>query len=207
VVDVMIASGRNDILIETVEPEQVIERPGDSSVPLVRVSEVVLARSGESAIWDFSPLRPRGLVASVSPHSSTERKQTFTVVVSDLLGYRDIGHVYFLVNDTRTIPRYTCHGYYQARTGVLRLYTDTSTTQRFVEGVAGSGPPLNNGLCALDPAATSAKGSGSKLTVNFALSMDPPYDNKNVYFWVKDIDGHDTGWVDTGTTWNPANGK
>jgi len=207
VVDVMIASGRNDILIETVEPEQVVETPGDASVPLVRVAEVVFARSGESAIWDFSPIRPRGLVASVSPHSSTQRKQTFTVVASDRLGYADIDYVYFLVNDTRTIPRYTCHGSYQVGTGVLRLYGDTSPARRFVEGVAGSGPPLNNGLCALDPATTSAKGSGSHLTVNFALYLDPSYNNKNVYFWVKDSDGHDTGWVDTGTTWNPASGK
>jgi hypothetical protein len=128
---------------------------------------------------EFFPLYPRGLVELVSPLNSTAPKQTFTVIVSDPLGYEDIDYVYFLVNDTGTIPRYTCHGYYQSSTGAITLYQDTANPHQFVEGVAGSGPPLSNGLCSLDPTATSAKGSGLQLTVNFALSLDPSYNNKN----------------------------
>jgi hypothetical protein len=200
VVDVPIAPGRNDILLETLEPEQVVEKKRDPSVPLVRIAQIEFARSGVTAPWFFST-GPRAALQSVSPYESTARNQTFTVTISDEAGYNDVDYVYFLVDDEPAIPRFTCHGYYYRPTGAVLLYRDT-TTQEAERGVLGSGPPLSNGRCTLDPAASSANGSGSRLTVNFALSLDPSYSKKKVYFWIKDHAGRDTGWIDTGTKWN-----
>jgi hypothetical protein len=205
-VEVPAAAGRNDVLLETLEPEQVVDIPGNPGMQLVHISEVDVSRFGAKAILNYAPKDPRGLVRSVSPHSAVTRNQTFTIVVSDWAGYEDIEYVYFLVNDSATIPRYTCHGYYNRRKGSVLLYRDTTTYDR-LEGVAGVGAVMCNGLCALDPAATSAQGSGTELTVNFALSLDPSYNNKTVYFLAKDHDERNAGWIDTGTRWTVSSGK
>lgn len=203
--EVPAAAGRNDVRIETLEPEQVVDKAGDPSMQLVHITDIDVTRNGRRALSDYSPRAPRGSIVSVSPRNATTPNQTFTVAVTDWAGYEDVEYVYFLVNDSPVIPRNTCHGYYHRPTGAVLLYRDTTTYDR-VGGVAGKGPILTNGLCSVDAAATSAQGSGTDLTVNFALSLDASYNDKNVYFWVKDHDQHDTGWIDTGTHWKLSEG-
>ena len=142
-------------------------------------------------------------VVSGTPAGPTTTPQTFTFTGRDLDGYADIYRMYFLINPNAAIPANTCHGYYDRATNALYLYNDALTVLLgpLTPGTSGT---LQNSQCVVSGSTSSlVSGSGTDLTVNIGLGVQGGCSrtNQNVYLWVEDNEGYDTGWVRTGT-WN-----
>ena len=109
------------------------------------------------------------------------------------------------MNPTPTIPVNTCHGYYDRVTNGLYLFNNalTAVLGPLTPGTSGT---LQNSQCVVN-GSTSAlvSGSGTDLTIALGLGLLGTYTTtaEKVYFWVKDNEGHDTGWVQT-ATWGVA---
>jgi sugar lactone lactonase YvrE len=156
-----------------------------------------------AATWNLPavPAQPP-ILASVSPASSTFVTQTFTAVASDPNGIPDIQRIYFLVDTSTAIPGYTCHGYYDRAANHIRLYNDglNGTTTPLTPGQNAA---IQNSQCAINGAATSAVASGNTLSLNLSITRLNTFANgtRNVYFWVADMAGANTGWI-LGSAWN-----
>jgi hypothetical protein len=144
-------------------------------------------------------------VVSGAPVSAVSTPQTFAFVVRDSLGYSDVYRVYFLINPTRTIPINTCHGFYDRASNAFYLYNDSLTV---LQGplLPGSSATLQNSQCSLYGSSSGVVSTaGTDLTINIGLGLQPAYRGTlGVYLWVKDNEGHDTGWVQTGNWTLPA---
>ena len=103
--------------------------------------------------------------------------------------------MYFLINPNAAIPANTCHGYYDRAANVLYLYKRRLTVL-LGPLTPGTGSTLQNSQCVVSGSTSSlVSGSGTDLTVNIGLGVQGGYSgtNQNVYLWVKDNEGHDTG--------------
>lgn len=143
-------------------------------------------------------------VVSGTPVLAAGSPQTFTFLGRDPNGFSNIQRVYFLVNGDTTIPVNGCHGFYDGAANAFFLYNDglTAIIGPLAPGAAGT---LQNSQCKIHgSASTPVSGAGTDLTITQAMSLTGSFGAtaKNVYVWVKDADGHDTGWVKT-STWNP----
>src|ERR1035438_3520593 len=153
----------------------------------------------------LQPLVNVSVVAGILTNSTT-MTQTFPVTGRDLNGYADIYLVYFLVNPSAAVPQNTCHGFYYWPSNSLYLYNDalTAVSGPLTPGTSGT---LQNSQCTVYGSTSSlVSASGTDLVLNFGLGLRGAYTTaaEKVYFWVKDNEGHDTGWVQTGT-WAAAN--
>jgi hypothetical protein len=142
-------------------------------------------------------------VVSGTPTTTSSTTQTFTFTGRDADGYGDIYRMYFLVNPTPNIPANSCHGFYDRASNGLYLYNDalTAISGPLTPGTSGT---LQNSQCVLNGSTSSlVSASGTDLTINLGLGLQGAYagTNQKVYLWVKDAQGNDTGWVQTGT-WN-----
>jgi hypothetical protein len=115
-------------------------------------------------------------------------------------GFADIGRVFFLINTTAAITPNSCHGYYDRVTNTIVLYNDalSATTAPLVLGSPGT---AQNSQCSVNAATSLAGGAGTDLTLLLSVTKLGAFANAthNVYFWVKDKAGNDTGWVRTAT--------
>jgi hypothetical protein len=140
-------------------------------------------------------------VVSGSPTNTTATAQIFTFTVQDPDGFADINNVYFLINPTPYIPQNTCHGFYNRALNALYLYNDDLTFAMGPLPLGGSASATNS-QCVLDGgASTVVSASGNTLVFKLRITLWGSYSHsyQNVYLWVKDNEGHDTGWVQTGT--------
>ena len=113
--------------------------------------------------------------------------------------------MYFLVNQTAAIPVDTCHGYYDRATNGLYLYNDALTVA-MGPLTPGSSGTLQNGQCVLYASSSvllSAGGTDVVLALGLGLQSGYAATSQNVYLWVEDNQGHETGWVQT-STWTVA---
>jgi hypothetical protein len=108
----------------------------------------------------------------------------------------------FLINTTAAITPNSCRGYYDRVTNTIVLYDDalSATTAPLVLGSPGT---AQNSQCSINALASQAVGSGTNLLLTINATKLGPFaaGSRNVYFWVKDNAGNDTGWVQT-ATWN-----
>ena len=146
-------------------------------------------------------------VVSGSPATVTTTSQTFTFVARDIDGFADIYRIYFLVNPTSSIPANTCHGFFDRSSNGFYLYNDGLTV---AQGPLSASSTLQNSQCSLigsGSAVISASGTDITLTIGLAISASYASTPQNVYLWVKDAEGHDTGWIQTGTWTVQATGN
>jgi hypothetical protein len=140
-------------------------------------------------------------VVSGTPANPTTTPQTFTVTGRDPDGYADILRVYFLINTDPVTGPNICHGYYERPSNTLYLYDDALVN---ATGPLAPGSPstLQNSQCIVYGSSSSlVSATGTDVTLNIGLGLKRGYSasQKKVYFWVKDNENHDTGWVKTGT--------
>jgi len=144
------------------------------------------------------PTAPQAL--SVSPSSGSGTSQTFQFVYSDANGYEQIGWAHAMFQ-TAVNQANACYAYYLRSGNSLWLRNDAGTAWLgpVTPGQAGS---LTNSQCTLGGQASSVSGSGDTLTINLALTFDPAFaGQKNVYMFVADTTGLNSGWQYRGT-WN-----
>jgi uncharacterized repeat protein (TIGR01451 family) len=173
---------------------------------------LVVDNEGHNSGWVQTGSWTVGMKAAVpvavsgSPASATATPQTFAFTGRDSDGYADIAGVYFLVNSSLSIPQATCLGLYVRASNALYLYNDTLTVP-MGPLTPGSGGTLQNGQCVVYGASSSlVSAAGTDVTVNVGLGLQPGYaaSPKNVYLYISDNEGHNSGWMQTGTWALPA---
>ena len=116
---------------------------------------------------------------SVSPASGNATQQTFNLQVSDPLGAADLTSVGLLFNSTASVAA-ACAVTYNRAQNTLTLLTDAGAPPA-TSITPGSGSQQNS-QCVLNGAGSSVSASGNTLTLNVALSFQPPFSGtKNLY--------------------------
>ncbi|MBL8240042.1 MAG: hypothetical protein JNM66_21655 [Bryobacterales bacterium] len=140
-------------------------------------------------------------VASVTPSASSTITQTFSATTRDPNGFADLSRIYFLLNDSPTIPSGSCHGFYDRATNSIVLYNDalSAVSAPITPGTSGT---VQNSQCAINGAASSVTSSGTDLVLNLNITRQGAYATgaKTLYFWVVDNAGAGTGWI-AASTW------
>ena len=122
----------------------------------------------------------------------------FTAVYSDADGWGDIASGQLIV-DTSTDRRQCCYVHYDQNANLLYLRSDNN--KQWLGGYApGSAHRVENSQVLLDCAASSASGSGTRLSITWALAFKSAFLGlKNIYLYVEDDKGAIQGWVSMGT--------
>jgi hypothetical protein len=132
-----------------------------------------------------------------SPSETTAARQTFTFTAGKLLN--PVYRLYFLVNSGPSIPHNTCHGFYDRPSNALYLYSD-SLSEAYGPLKLGSAESIQNSQCIVNGVGSSTVStSGTDVAIKVDLGLRGRYAvEQNVYMWVKDSKGQDTGWIKTG---------
>jgi hypothetical protein len=150
--------------------------------------------------WTLGSSAPT--LASATPSSSTSATQSFVLTARDTNGATDIQRIYFLVNSDTTIPAGSCHGYYDRAANQILLFNDALSALNgpLTPGVAGT---IQNSQCAIDGAASSVTASGTDVVLTLNITRQGAFSSgsRNLYGWVTDNSGANTGWV-LASTWN-----
>jgi Putative Ig domain len=141
-------------------------------------------------------------VVSITPNTGTGTTQTFELVLSDVNGFRFIKTAYAHVSASTAYPS-SCAVMYDAASNKLFLIRDDGAN--WIGSLTpGSTATLQNSQCALAGSTSSVSGSGSALTLRFALTFDSLYrGTKNIYGRAVDQNGVDSGWQLKGS-WTPT---
>jgi hypothetical protein len=142
---------------------------------------------------------PAGLpaAASVSPTSGTGSTQVFTFTYTDPGGYSAIAWSQTLIANG-FVTSGSCYLFFNRAMNNVYLSNDTGTAWQSPVTLGQAGT-LQNSQCAVNPAASSATGSGNPLTLNLSLTFNTTFaGSKSVYMDVGDAIG-DSGWVQRGT--------
>jgi hypothetical protein len=128
-------------------------------------------------------------------------RQVFSVTGRDADGYDDIYRIYFLVNTTPTTAANGCHGFYDRNLNAFFLYDDAL---KVAMGplYPGSQGVLENSRCIVQGRSSSlVSASGTEVDINLGLQLKGAVSSdEKVYFWVKDEESHETGWL-AAATW------
>jgi hypothetical protein len=95
--------------------------------------------------------------------------------------------------------RFGCYLAYARPINVLYLVNDPGDA--LLPGLVLDGSPqsLGNGQCLIDGAGSSAATSGNVLTLTLKIGFEPLFaGNKVIYQAGRDLDGHNSGWVQQG---------
>lgn len=141
-------------------------------------------------------------VVSTTPVLPQGSPQAFTVLVRDPQGVGNLLRLYFLLNTSSNISTGSCHGFYDKVTNGIYLYNDTLTALTGPITPGGNGT-LSNGQCTVNGATSQLVGAtGTDMTLRLGLSLQGTFGTtaKNVYWWITDLDGNGSGWVQ-GATW------
>ena len=149
-------------------------------------------------LFKLSPPAP----VSVSPASGavrTDVTQTFTATYGDPSGATDIKTAYLLLNTTVSGAN-AGYMYYNRATGRLYLMNDAKTSWGAGSVVGAGGTALSNGQCVVYCAASSAAITGNNLTLNLNIAFESSFIGaKDIYEYVDDMGGLNSGWVKQGT--------
>ena len=170
-----------------------------------------LPRSGIISIGgqDFTVTQGAGTLPSVvsgTPVNPSGATQLLTLVGRDPDGRATINRMSFVIGPVGTSNAGTCSGYYEPATNNLFLYNDAGTAT-LAGVVPGSGNTAQNSQCALISGGSSVPGgTGTDLTLYVLINLVGTWATtpQKIWFSVKDNDGNDTGWVQTGM-WMPVN--
>jgi M6 family metalloprotease-like protein len=131
---------------------------------------------------------------SVVPVNGSGAARTFTLTVEDANGADDIASVRLTIGETNT-PDGNCAIDYLDILRRVALITDGGS----YENTLGSSTPLGNSVCSVDLAASSATKSGSRLTLNLAISFEAGYSGaKRIFVGATDTGGLTAGPQDMG---------
>ncbi len=141
---------------------------------------------------------------SVSPSSGNGTSQTFTFVFSDPNGYAALSGAQVLINNTLSASS-GCYLLYSPATRALYLGNDAGSGW-LPAMTPGTGTVVQNSQCSVDPAKSSATGSGNNLTLTVALTFQSTFTGaRNIYMDAYDSAG-DSGWQQRGTWTIPTSG-
>ncbi|MFA5337411.1 MAG: hypothetical protein WC330_03660, partial [Candidatus Omnitrophota bacterium] len=147
------------------------------------------------------PANSKPAIGTISPSSgsSTINQQTyFTTTFTDADGWQNIQFVYFIIN-TSTSGSKCFYGYYNQNTNKLYLRNDANSA--WIGAYApGSSNVIENSYVKLDCAKTAITGSGTTLSVKWAVTLKPTfYGSKKTYLYVKDDANTYRSWTKKGT--------
>jgi hypothetical protein len=152
------------------------------------------------ATWTLGSSAPT--LASATPPTATAATQSFVLTARDLNGATDIQRIYFLVNSGTTIPAGVCHGYYDRAANQILLFNDalSALVGPLTPGAAGT---IQNSQCAINGAASAVTASGTDVVLTLNITRQGAFSSgtRNLYGWVTDNSGANTGWV-LASTWN-----
>jgi hypothetical protein len=142
---------------------------------------------------------------SVSPNSGAGGDQKFALQYYDSSGTANLQSVWVWFNATfATTAANSCLLYYQPAANQVALLNDAGT--EWAVGTAGNGPEtLSNSQCSLNLGGVYVNPGGTTLTLNLSLSLQPSFSGaKNIYMYVSDLNGLNSGWQQRGTWTVPA---
>jgi uncharacterized repeat protein (TIGR01451 family) len=169
--------------------------------PTQVLNQVSVSGGGSAAAAASDPATVAQVQAptvSLTTASGSGAVQTFTGTYSSQNGFMDLRWVQMLFAAAPDGGGTTfCFVHYDVQGNAFWVYGDGGF---FVGPVT---PPtssnlLQNSLCALNTAASTATGSGSTLTLN-ANVVFKAGGSRNIYMRTETLEGVDTGWVLTGT--------
>jgi hypothetical protein len=145
-------------------------------------------------------------LGTVAPSSGTGQVnvlQNFITTYSDPDGWQNIQYVYFLINISTS--GINCpYFYYNQNTNKIYVRNDANTA--WLGGYApGIAIVIENSYAKLDCAQTTVTGSATTMTVNWAVTIKPPFTGaKNTYLYVRDDTNTYVNLTKKGT-WNIPN--
>src|SRR5437764_834463 len=137
-------------------------------------------------------------VVGVSPNSGSGSTQTFSFQYADGNGSGFIHEVEQIFN---TVPNYTkdCVTLYIPSSNAIYLVNDDGSGW-FGPVTPGTTQAVHNGQCTVSGGQSSVSSSGNVLTLNLAVSFSSSFAGpKNIYSWVQDNAGADSGLQTVGT--------
>jgi RHS repeat-associated protein len=139
-------------------------------------------------------------VGSITPINSTSQANSqviFTTTYSDPDGWQNIRYAQVLIN-TSIKGANGFLGYYIQNTNKLYLMNDAGTS--YQGGYApGSANTIENSYVKIDCAQTTVSGTGTTMTVKWAVTFKDAFvGKKNVYMYVKDDANAYHGWINKG---------
>ena len=118
---------------------------------------------------------------------------------SDQNGVGDIKNAYMMVN-TSISGAGGVYLYYNRPTGRLYLRDDANTSWGTGSLLGASGSTLTNSRCSIDCVNSLASPTGNDLNLTLKVIYKPGFTGlKNIYMYVDDSVGANSGWVARGT--------
>lgn len=129
---------------------------------------------------------------------SVDASTTISAQYDDADGWMNIKLAYIHINAT-TNKKNSFYAYYNRSTNKLFLRNDANTS--WGTGYSpGTSNIIENSYARLDCSQTSVIGSGTTLTVRWAVSFKEGFlGSKNIYLYVKDAGGQTAGWTQKGS--------
>src|SRR5229473_1110933 len=146
------------------------------------------------------PPPPSPGVTSISPSSGTGLSQIFTAIYTDPVAYTNLTDAQFLVQ-TSVNGYNACYLRYNIATQAFYLANDAAAWQSAV--APGSLTYSENSQCVLSGSDSSATGSGTTLTVHFAIGFKTPFaGQKNTYAYTSNASQVSQWQQPAGSSWN-----
>jgi len=139
---------------------------------------------------------------SVAPASGTAQHgvtQTYTLTYSDANGASDIKTAYMLINTTNSSAG-AVYIYYNRGAGRLYLMNDANNSWGAGSVLGAGGTTLTNSRCTVACDTSGSAASGNNLAITLKINFTTGFlGAKNIYEYVNDIGGLNSGWVARGT--------
>jgi hypothetical protein len=140
------------------------------------------------------------VVVSISPSSGIVPVNTpaiFSSAYSEYDGWQNLASAQLLIN-TSTVGKNCFYAYYDQN--VNKFYLKDDANKKWLGGYApGSAYIITNASATLDCSKSSIVGSGSSLSVKWAIAFKATFTGrKNLYLYVTDDKGASQGWVNKG---------
>jgi hypothetical protein len=142
-------------------------------------------------------------ILQVTPSGGSGVTQTFSLGTSDPNGALDISSIYFAIG-AQPGEANGCMAAFDRASGLSWLVGDDGRSW-LTAGALGSGSPVSNSQCTLDPAGSSAAASGTVLILSLKITFKPAFaGGKRVYALAVDRTGLSSGWNQVGAWTNPG---
>jgi hypothetical protein len=152
------------------------------------------AAANSSTTSSAESSKPR--VVSMLPASGAGMSQKFAVTVSDSAGLDQIKAVYVIINDS---AKDGCWFQYFRAENFLTMLNDANPPV-WVSSTIGSGMPLSNRFCDLNPADASVLKDGSQLTLTVPVTFKPALSgSRNLFVLADGFGNRRTEWEKVGT--------
>jgi hypothetical protein len=163
----------------------------------VRVGHLVIGGRQFTVTQNGPDAGPVPSVLPPSPASGAAASQTFTFRFYDPEGASNLDVVNVLFNNFLD-GRFACYIAYVPWNGLLYLVNDSGDAL-LPALVPGDEDSVGNSQCSIDGPGSSAAMSGNVLTLTLQVRFTPGFaGRKVVYQAARDLDGHNSGWVQQG---------